>query len=338
MIKHLHKKSTKTIEELYKTLDVLEELASGLEKVHYNTTVSSLTGGVIGLAGGITSVVGAILAPFTFGASLIVTGVGIGVSVAGGVTAGVSNVTKMVNQRSNRQNIKMIITELQEKITSTNCCIQNIQIAVDKQETEFPESNQSQSKVHSGEEDDESTMASAGARLGRGLGGIPELVRLTQAATVGKVAAQTARAVRVAEVATGVISGLFVAVDIFFIALDSKEIHKLRKDYASIEIQESENAANNTEFKSSQTQLEEPELTNDKSEQSDTKKLTTPTKKEQELQSEIMKFVRKIRETKGELRTILDELKDELEKVKPEIPNLDDGEPFLRSCSSSVFN
>ncbi|XP_042615209.1 serine/threonine-protein kinase Nek1-like [Cyprinus carpio] len=152
IIKHLYEKSTQTIKELNVrkncedipetpnvsedsqetpneakvSLKVLEELADGLGTVYYNTTVGSLTGGVVGLAGGITSIVGLILTPFTLGASLIVTGVGIGVAVAGGVTAGVSNVTKVVNQRSNRQKVKLIIAELQEKITSTICCIQII--------------------------------------------------------------------------------------------------------------------------------------------------------------------------------------------------------------------
>ncbi|KAL0153970.1 hypothetical protein M9458_050727, partial [Cirrhinus mrigala] len=80
--------STQTIEELNQSLKVLEELANSLETVHYNTTVGSLTGSVVGLAGGITSIVGLILTPLTLGASLVVTGVGIGVAVAGGVTAG----------------------------------------------------------------------------------------------------------------------------------------------------------------------------------------------------------------------------------------------------------
>ncbi len=42
---------------------------------------------------------GAILAPFTFGASLIVTGVGIGVGVAGGVTGAASSITNTVKQK-----------------------------------------------------------------------------------------------------------------------------------------------------------------------------------------------------------------------------------------------
>ncbi len=166
------------------------------------------------MGGGITSVVGAILAPFTLGASLIVTGVGIGVAVAGGVTAGVSNITSMVNQRTNRQNIKIMITEFQEKITSIIYCIQNIQIAVETLQDEFTTSSESFQSAQS--------VTSAGARLGRGLGGISELVRLIEVANEGKIAAQAARAVRVAETVTGVLSALFVAVDVFFIFLDSR--------------------------------------------------------------------------------------------------------------------
>ncbi len=260
-----------------------------METVHYNTTVGSLTGGVVGLAGGITSIVGLALAPFTLGASLIVTGVGIGTAVAGGVTAGVSNITKVVNQQTNKQKIKMIITEFQEKFISTSCCIQNIQIAVETQNM-FPITNESLSDAQF-ETNDE---ADAFLQLGRGVGGFSAFTRIAQITGVGRVtgaaaqtagssagraAAQAARIVRVAEAASGVLAGLFVAVDVFFIALDSKEIDKLRKDYAS---------AN---------------------------------KKEEELRSEIMKFVKKIRETKEELKKILDELKVELQTLGPVIPN-----------------
>ncbi|KAG1926107.1 serine/threonine-protein kinase Nek1 [Pimephales promelas] len=54
-----------------------------MESAHYSATAGSLSGSVIGAAGGITALVGLILAPFTLGASLIVTGVGVGVGVAG---------------------------------------------------------------------------------------------------------------------------------------------------------------------------------------------------------------------------------------------------------------
>ncbi|KAI2646904.1 Serine/threonine-protein kinase Nek1 [Labeo rohita] len=249
IIRHLYEMSTKTVKELIVCkkkkeipsesednqeapnepkvcLKVLEELADGLERVHFNTTVGSLAGGVVGLAGGITSIVGLILTPFTLGASLIVTGVGIGVAVAGGVASGMSNLIKMANERSDRQ---------KKKLPPQSTAFKNIQIAVETQRL-LSESNESWLNAESGKE----TLISAGARLGRGLGGVAELVRLVQVTGAGRIAAQTARVVRVAEVATGVLTGLFVAVDIFFIALDSIEIHKLRRDSASTNRNEQE--------------------------------------------------------------------------------------------------
>ncbi|CAM4510711.1 unnamed protein product [Leuciscus chuanchicus] len=262
---------------LHTIKDVLRELADGLEIVHFNTTVSSLTGGVVGLAGGITSVVGLILAPFTLGASLIVTGLGIGVAVAGGVTSGVSNITNMVNQRTDRQKKKF-----QEKNTSTICCIQNIQIAVETLEKGFSTSNSLFPNAQAG--------TIAGARLGRGLGGIPELLRLIEVVNVGKVAAQAVRVVRVAETATGVLSALFVAVDVFFVFLDSREIHKLRQDYALRESQrESESTSNQTTGST--------EKTSDNSDTADL--LPADTQQAEELKSETMTFVTKIKETTG---------------------------------------
>ncbi|RXN18151.1 serine threonine- kinase Nek5-like isoform X1 [Labeo rohita] len=289
IINYLHEKIMQTIKTLYRILEELRTLADDLERVHFNTTVGSLAGGVIGLAGGITSLVGLVLSPFTLGASLIVTGVGIGTAVAGGVTAGASNITDIVNQNTNRNKIKMLIKEFQEKITSTVCCIQNIQIAIETLERQFSISNDSFSNAQPG--------ANAGARLGRGLGGIPEILRVIEVVNVGKFAAQAARAIRVAEAATGVLSALFVAVDVFFVFLDSREIHNIRQDYAQRESQAT----------SSQT----AESTDQTSNNSDTTNLLPSyTQQAEELKSETMKFVAKIKETTEELHKIVDTLRD----------------------------
>ncbi|XP_058626335.1 serine/threonine-protein kinase PLK4-like isoform X1 [Onychostoma macrolepis] len=295
IINYLREKNMQTIKTLYRTLEELRAVADDLERVHFKTTVGSLTGGVIGLAGGITSIAGLILSPFTLGASLIVTGIGISVAVAGGVTAGASNITNMVNQKTNRQKIKMLIKEFQEKITSTVCCIQNIQIAVETLERQFSTTDDSFSNAQSG--------ANAGIRLGRGLGGIPEILRVIEVVNIGKVAAQAARAVSVVEAATGVLSALFVAVDVFFVFLDSREIHNIRQDYTLRESQrESESTSNQT-----------AESTNQTSNNSDrTNLLPSNTQQAEELKSETMKFVTKIKETTEELQRILDTLRDAL--------------------------
>ncbi|KAL1277272.1 hypothetical protein QQF64_023945 [Cirrhinus molitorella] len=293
IISYLREKIMQTIKKLNRTLEGLRALADDLERVHFNTTVGSLTGGVIGLAGGIASVVGLVLSPFTLEASLIVTGVGIGTAVAGGVIAGVSNITNMVNQKTNRQKIKMLIKEFQEKIKSTVCCIQNVQITVETLKRQFSTSNDSFSNAQLG--------ANAGVRLGRGLGGIPEILRVIEVVNVGKAAAKAVRAIHVAEAATGVLSALFVAVDVFFVFIDSREIHNICKDYALRESQrESEATSSQTAGPTDQT-----------SNNSDTTNLLrSNTQQAEKLKSETMKFVTKIKETTEELQKILDKLKD----------------------------
>eukprot|EP00063_Salmo_salar_P087998 XP_014062833.1 PREDICTED: apolipoprotein L3-like isoform X5 [Salmo salar] len=294
IISFLTKKSEKTVEELQTTLYKLKALADGLESMHKGTTIGSLTGGVIGAAGGITSLVGLILAPFTLGASLIITGVGVGVAVAGGATAGVSNITNMVNQSTDRLAIKNIIKEFQEKMNSVVISLQDIAEGL---ETLM----QSSSSQIEGAGLNVEAAATAGARAGKGIAGTIELFRLLRVANIGKVAAQTARAVRMAEVATGIFSAFFVAVDIFFIAMDAKEIHNIRQAKAK------EQSVDTNKLKGmdtdSTTELnpgcEEPKA---------------------EVKSETMKFIQTIRQTAEQLQESLDELSD----VISFIPNIED--------------
>ncbi|KAG9341417.1 hypothetical protein JZ751_019226 [Albula glossodonta] len=227
-----------TVDELQVKVDELKEITAHMESVHFGTTAGSLAGGVIGAAGGITSIVGLILAPFTLGASLIVTGVGIGVAVAGGVTGAASNITNMVKQSAGRNSIQAILNECQEKIHLSVTCLQNISDGINTV-------NAARSIDSEGLPPIEGRTNQALVRAGRGLAGVGELVRLIQVVNIGKVAAQVARTVRVAEAATGVLAGLFVALDIYFIAQDSREIHAMR--------QESTNSTDNSDDNKSDT-------------------------------------------------------------------------------------
>lgn len=56
-----------------------------------------------------------------------------------------------------------------------------------------------------------------------------ELVRIIWFATIGKGAAQASRTGRVAGALSGVLSGLFLAMEIFFIAKESMEIHQINQ-------------------------------------------------------------------------------------------------------------
>ncbi|XP_030251474.1 uncharacterized protein LOC115568380 isoform X2 [Sparus aurata] len=318
-----HSASKKAVMDLKTKLDNLRNVADGLERVHQGTTIGSLAGGVIGAAGGITSIVGLILAPFTLGASLIVTGVGVGVSVAGGLTASASNITNMVNQSSDRKAVRSIIKEFEERINAVVTWLQEITIILEAIQGKCDSADTLDTEGNQLNDDNLSRLSS---RAGRGLGGIAELVRLVQVMNIGKIAAQTSRAVRVAEVATGVFSGLFLAVDIFFIAMDAKELHHIRQAKAA-----EEGAKERAEEKDTSESVSETE-TNYFASTSDQDALVassimqevTPqpqnqaSQKDTQSRSEIMKFVRSIRQAAEELQRVL----DDLERIISSIPSL----------------
>ncbi|XP_026186117.1 uncharacterized protein LOC113144342 isoform X1 [Mastacembelus armatus] len=321
IIRCLSEKSKTTVEDLQAKLNKLRGLADSLERVHQGATIISLAGGVIGAMGGVTSIVGLILAPFTLGASLIVTGVGVGVSVLGGVTAGASNITNMVNQSSDRKAVRSIIKEFEEKISAVVTWLQQIGKSLQTIRNRYGSINMTDT-ADSMFSDNNLTRLSL--RAGRGLGGIPELIRLIQAVNISKIAAQATRAIRVAEAATGVLSGLFLAVDIFFIAMDAKEIHHIRQAKAARESVSSEKVSN-TETDDSvttfdraalvlnETKCAENELEHDTSEaqdQSASEAQDQSATNNTPVRSEIMRFVQSIRQAADNLERVLAELEN----------------------------
>ncbi|KAM4555548.1 uncharacterized protein PAE49_014558 [Odontesthes bonariensis] len=308
----LSTKCKTTVDELQKKLDVLRALADGLERIHENTTIGSLAGGVIGAVGGITSIVGLILAPFTLGASLIVTGVGVGVGAVGGITAGASNITNMVNQSSDRKAVRTVIKEFQQKINAVVTWLKVINVSSKTISKENPQVDDTNSNL-TGE-----SIKRLSGRAGKGLSGIPELVRLASVVNIGRIAAQASRAVRVAEMATGVLSGLFIAVDIFFIAMDAKEIHDIKKAREAEErgptsprsgseigdiVSTSDQSALLSSSLMQEFDIPETELKCDESEAE-----AHSSNKKDQIRSEIMRFVRSVREAAHNLQVLLDEL------------------------------
>ncbi len=281
--------------ELQTKLHKLRGVADSLESVHHGATIGSLTGGVIGAVGGIASIVGLILSPLTMGASLAVTGIGVGVGTLGGVTAGASNIVNMVNQSSDRKAVRSIIKEFEEKMNAVVTWLQEISNSLQTLKSLCDSADTGDSQLN---ED----FVRLGLSAGKGLGGIAELVRLVQVMKVSKVAAQTSRIVRVAEVATGILSGLFVAVDIFFIAMDAREIQDIRQAKAA---EEGGATCSKTETGDQATLLNSSLPDTDKSEAQD----TAPNG------SEIMKFVKSIRQAADNLQKVLDELKSSISSI-----------------------
>ncbi|XP_063048682.1 apolipoprotein L3-like [Engraulis encrasicolus] len=182
------------LQDVKKKIRELTQITDELEGMHRSTTIGSLAGGVMGAAGGITTLAGLFLAPFTFGGSLIVSGIGIGVAATGGITGAASNITKATQSNTLQNKIKDIL---------------------DYCETVLKPVLESLNKVHS-TVDSLQTVVGAG----RVLSGIGQIARLS---------VQAAKAAGVVGRTIPILSSLTLVLDVFTIASDAREIHQIRK-------------------------------------------------------------------------------------------------------------
>lgn len=191
-----------------------------MESQHYSATAGSLSGSVIGAAGGITALVGLILSPFTLGASLIVSGVGVAVGVAGGVTGAVSTIANTVQQRSLRESIEKIqqkYKSVSEPILTALNTLRKVLGKIAKFSLFF--SYTAFDNVQISCNLDRRTNFCA-----------TQLMNLGLLANLSRIATQTARVGRVvAEVVSGVLSGLLLILDVAFIVMDSVDIHQMKQ-------------------------------------------------------------------------------------------------------------
>ncbi|XP_048035564.1 serine/threonine-protein kinase ppk11-like [Megalobrama amblycephala] len=223
------KKSIRTFNEAYNkhfknfetSVKEWERTTDSLESIHYKATAGSLSGAVIGAAGGITALVGAVLAPFTFGASLIVAGVGIGVGVAGSATGAASNITNSVKQKSLRARFEKIQQDYKtasEPILNSLKALRKLLRKITRFRDFVPNSD--------------FDHAQTAWRIGRtAAAGITELVTLGMLLSFGKIAIQAAGVGRAVAAASGVLSSVLVIADVAFIVRDSREIHQMNQQW-----------------------------------------------------------------------------------------------------------
>ncbi len=103
-------------------------LADAADSFHKKTVTASVGGGVASVAGSITTITGLVLAPFTFGTSLIVTAVGIGVATAGGVTSASANITDTVHSNTDRKKVEKMIQDYQQEMKDIKECLDFLQV------------------------------------------------------------------------------------------------------------------------------------------------------------------------------------------------------------------
>ncbi|XP_051258395.1 uncharacterized protein apold1b isoform X1 [Dicentrarchus labrax] len=201
----------------------LLSLADSADIFHKKTVTASVGGGVASVAGSITTITGLILAPFTMGTSLIVTAVGIGVATAGGVASASANITDTVHSKTDRKKVEKMIQDYQEEVKDIKECLEFLQDGMETlADWNFEKYAESISKKHLNQ--NVKHVVKEGGRAGKAL--LINTESLIGTVQVLSVAGGAAKAAQVMSVTTGVMSGLFLALDVFFLAKDSMELKK----------------------------------------------------------------------------------------------------------------
>nr|XP_029522386.1 uncharacterized protein LOC115133367 isoform X5 [Oncorhynchus nerka] len=201
----------------------LLSLADAADSFHKKTVKASVGGGVASVAGSITTITGLILAPFTMGTSLIVTAVGIGVATAGGVASASANITDTVHSKTDRKKVEKMIQDYQDEMKVIKECLDFLQVGMETlEEWDFDQYVDSISKKYLNQ--NVKHVMKEGGRAGKAL--LINTESLINTVQVLNVAGGAAKAAQVMSVTTGVMSGLFLALDVFFLAKDSIELNK----------------------------------------------------------------------------------------------------------------
>ncbi|KAK5875673.1 hypothetical protein CesoFtcFv8_026729 [Champsocephalus esox] len=213
----------------------LLSLADSADVFHKKTVQASVGGGVASVAGSITTITGLILAPFTAGASLIVVAVGIGVATAGGVASASANITDTVHSKTDRKKVEKIIQDYEEEIKDIKECLEFLQEGMEAlEEWNFEAYAESISKKHLNQ--NVKHVMKEGGRAGKAL--VVNTESLINTVQVLTAAGSAAKAVQVMSITTGVMSGLFLALDVFFLAKDTMELKKGAKTEFAAKIRE----------------------------------------------------------------------------------------------------
>ncbi|KAJ8397341.1 hypothetical protein AAFF_G00438900 [Aldrovandia affinis] len=234
-IRVFNKLFTERAEGLWQHVIDLNTIADGIDRFNKKAKIASITGGSTSAVGGVATIVGLALAPVTMGTSLIITAVGLGVATAGGLTSASASISNTVNNSLDRKKVEKIVEDYQSKIADISKCMKFIKQGIEN----LRKYDVVKMKNHAYNQDfpvltniyEDGAMAGKAILINTG-----EIMRVVQIANVAGSTA--ARAVQVASLATGVLTGLFVGMDIYFVAKDSCELKKGAKTEFAAKIRE----------------------------------------------------------------------------------------------------
>uniref|UniRef100_A0AAY5F0E3 Uncharacterized protein n=1 Tax=Electrophorus electricus TaxID=8005 RepID=A0AAY5F0E3_ELEEL len=109
---------------MFQLLSDLEEAAVQLDRMVLGSSISTVVGSSVGIAGTVLSTVGLVLAPVTAGLSLTLTLTGAGLGVSSGVTSMVTGVTEMAVNSHEEQNANNIFISFMEHVLKVLDCME----------------------------------------------------------------------------------------------------------------------------------------------------------------------------------------------------------------------
>ncbi|NP_001279577.1 apolipoprotein L3-like [Callorhinchus milii] len=181
---------------------LLQEIANNIDECHKGATIANITGSSVGVLGGALTIGGLIAAPFTLGTSLILTGVGVGVGVAGGLTNITASAVDSASQSNKQKRVNEIMEKYKKDSEEMADCFNKFRNAVDFYE-------------NCSDKLEKEAFIGVAEVFAKSLGVFPAV-----ASAVTKQSLRTFKAV------SGVLSGLFVAWDIYSITVDSIDLSK----------------------------------------------------------------------------------------------------------------
>ncbi|XP_018618771.2 uncharacterized protein LOC108940849 isoform X2 [Scleropages formosus] len=195
-------------EGLWKHIITLGAIADNTCSVHKKARIANITGGTTTAVGGVAAITGLALVPITFGASLIVTAVGVGVAAAGGLASASAAISDNVNNSMDRKKVEHVVEDYEAKMADVSKCLKFISDGLEKMR--IRSEKRSTWIFHP---DWETRRAVQIASLGEG---------------------EVAQAVRVVNMIYGQLGSLFQGMKSFYGVHDAREIKKgAKKEFAA---------------------------------------------------------------------------------------------------------
>ncbi|KAM6960337.1 uncharacterized protein LKV04_021898 [Tautogolabrus adspersus] len=107
---------TERAEVLWQSVIKLHAIADNISTFHHKAKIAGITGGTTTAVGGVAAIAGLALSPFTFGTSLIITAVGVGVATAGGITSASAAISDNVHNMHDRKKVETVLEEYEDHL------------------------------------------------------------------------------------------------------------------------------------------------------------------------------------------------------------------------------